>query len=230
MKSILQKFSLLALVLTFSATSFAQTQIGFKLGLQKSGITSDLQIGSYTPAKLVSGAALGVVMEVPLGQHFAFQPELGYTSRGFKVQEGFGLDLVNIPIDLGVKLVTKIHQVNLPLLAKYKFGNEKVKAYVVGGPELGYALSGNFRTQARVLIDITLVNEKLNLSRTGIQRFELGATAGGGVAFNTGAGELFLDARYYRGFTELVDLPIVELPVRNKGFQFNIGYMFPLGG
>ncbi len=230
MKSFLQKFPLLALLLALSTASFAQTQIGFKLGLQKSGITSDLQIGTYTPAKMINSAALGVVMEVPIGQNFAFQPELGYTNRGFKVQEGFGLDLVNIPLDVGVKLVTKIHQINIPLLAKYKFGNEKVKAYVMAGPEMGYAVGGNFKTQAHLLIDITLLNEKLNLSKTGIQRFELGATAGGGVAFNTGAGELFFDARYYRGFSELVDLPIVELPVRNKGFQFNIGYMFPIGG
>ncbi len=232
MTNTLVKISFLfAFVMLFQLPSFAQVQLGFKVGVTNNTIQDNLEIGNFKAAKPINTLSYGLLLDIPVSNNFGFQPELNYVQRGFKVQEGIGLDVINIPLELGVKLVTKVHQINMPLLAKYEFGNERVKAYVVGGPELGYSVNGNFKTQAHVIVDITLVNEKLNFGNAGfVERFEVGATAGGGVAFNTGLGEVFFDARYYHGLTDLVELPIVDIPLKNRSFQFNVGYKFPLAG
>ena len=53
MKATLKIFLLLP-ALFLSLTTFAQTNLGFKLGLQNSGVISDLQFGDYQPTKFIA--------------------------------------------------------------------------------------------------------------------------------------------------------------------------------
>lgn len=229
MKVTLKNLILLPALLLLVTSSFAQTKLGFKTGLQRAGVVSDLSINGYNPAKFISGPQVGLVAEIGFGEHFALQPELNYTPKGFRIQEGISLDFIKIPIDLGTTLLTKVNYLNLPLLAKYKFGNGPFKAYLMAGPEIGYAVNGSFKTKARVIIDFTLVDEKINLNQAGVDRFDAGATLGAGFSVGTGAGDFFMDARYTRSFKNLVEVPVLDIPVKNQGFQVNIGYLFPLG-
>lgn len=230
MKVTLKNLILLPALLLLATFSVAQTQLGFKTGLQRSGVVSDLSINGYNPAKFISGPQIGLVAEIGFGENFALQPELTYAPKGFRIQEGISLDVIKIPIDLGTTLLTKVNYLNIPLLAKYKFGSGPFKAYLMAGPEVGYAVNGSFKTKARVIIDFTLVEEQINLDQAGVDRFDVGATLGAGFTVDAGAGDFFMDARYTRSFTNLVDVPVIDIPVKNQGFQFNLGYLFPIGG
>ncbi len=230
MKVTLQKFVLLPALLLLGTSLFAQTKLGFKIGMQSAGVTSNIPFNGHNLLKSLNSPQAGLVAEFGLGEHFALQPELNYTSRGFKIKEGISLDVVKIPIDLGTTIETKVNYINLPLLAKYKFGNGLLKGYVMAGPEVGYAVNGSFKTKARVIVEFTLVDEPINLDKLGAQRFDAGAVLGAGMAFHTGKGDFFVDARYSRSFTDLVEVPVISVPVKNKGFQFNIGYLINLSG
>ncbi|MCB0643939.1 MAG: hypothetical protein KDC44_19965, partial [Phaeodactylibacter sp.] len=85
--------------------------------------------------------------------------------------------------------------------------------------------NGKITTRAKVLVEIDLFDTPINLDNIGYERLELGATAGAGVAFNTGGGELFLDARYLHGFTEVYDVPLISEKVQNRGVALNAGYL-----
>lgn len=226
MKVTLKDFILLPALLLLTFSVFAQTKIGFKTGIQRAGINDNLSISGYNPAKFITSPQIGLVAEFGLGDHFSLQPELSYTPKGFKIKEGVSLDVIKIPIDLGATLVTKVNYLNLPLLAKYKFGTGPVRGYVMAGPEVGYAVNGSFKTRARVIVEFTVLDEPINLDKAGVDRFDAGATLGGGVSINTGSGDLFFDARYTRSFTDIVDVPVIDVPVKNQGIQLNVGYLF----
>ncbi len=230
MKITLQKLVMLPALMLLTTSIFAQTKLGFKVGMQSASVTSNIPFNGENLLKSIAAPQAALVAEFGLGEHFALQAELNYTARGFKIKEGVRLDIVDIPIDLGTTIETKVNYINLPILAKYKFGKGPIKGYVMAGPELGYAVNGSFKTKARVIVEFTLVEESINLEKVGTQRFDAGAAVGAGMAFDTGRGDFFVDARYARSFTDLVEVPVISIPVKNQGFQFNVGYLFKLSG
>lgn len=210
----------------------AQTSIGFRAGFTYANVPEPAAISGIVPDfKFILGKSFAAVADISINDQFSFQPELAYTEKGFAISEGFDLDLFDIPIPLGIKAVTKVNYIEAPLLAKYKFGNEKVGAYLMAGPTLAYATGGRFQTKAQILIDIKLIDQKLDLDNLGYNRFEMGGTLGAGLNFNTNnGGSFFIDARYTKGFTNVYDVPVLDLKLKNQGFGLNVGYMMPLSG
>jgi len=208
----------------------AQTSIGIRGGITYSNVPEPSAISGIVPDfKFITGKSFAVVADIGINNQFSFQPELAYTEKGFAIREGFDVNLFEVPIPLGVKAITKVNYIEAPLLAKYKFGNEKVGAYLMAGPTLGYATGGRFQTKAQILIDINLIDRKLDLDNLGYERFEVGGTVGAGVNFNTNnGGSFFIDARYTKGFTNVYDVPVVDLKLKNQGIGVSVGYMMPL--
>ena len=167
----------------------------------------------------------GLVSEIGFNDHFAIQPELNFTTKGFKLREGTNINIYEMPLPLGVTAVSKFNYVEMPLLAKAKIGTGKTQAYMIAGPTFGYATGGKLETRANVLIEIDLFETELDLDNIGYERFEVGGTVGAGVAFDTGGGQFFVDARYSHGFTQVYDIPLVRERVQNKSFGVNAGYM-----
>ncbi len=230
MKVTHQILSVLVL-LTLSIAVTAQTSIGIRTGIHFAEIDAPKEIagvGSFI--KPVTSISVGLITEFKINEQFSFQPELGYARKGFKLSEGLDLNLFKVPLPLGVKTVTSFDYIEVPLLLKYQFGNEQIKAHVFGGPNMGYATSGRLKTSARVFFDIPLTNTSLDLDNIGYKRFEIGGTVGAGLSVNAGAGQLFVDARYTHGFNKLYDIPVVDIKLRNHSFGVNIGYMVPLNG
>lgn len=210
----------------FSATfSFAQISIGAKAGVYTSfidvteaaeGLTQNIE-GLTTPT-------YGLVAEIGLGENFAFQPELLYTTKGFKVNEGINVNLGGFPIPAGVTASTKINYLEMPLLAKYKFGNEGLKFNITAGPVLSYAANGQLVTRANLLLDINPLKTNIDLDALNYERLEVSASIGAGMAYATSGGEFFADARYVHGFSDLYNAPIVDLNLKNRGIGVTVGY------
>lgn len=230
MKNTMKKSTLLTLVFTFlSIAIFAQTvSVGIKGGLNIANVGAPdiIETAEFIPEfRNIQTANFGLVSEIELHPNFAIQPELVFTTKGFKIREATNLDIFNVPLPLGVTATSKFNYIEMPLLAKAKFGTGPVQAYMVAGPTFGYATGGNLKTSANVLIELDLYETPIDLDNIGYERFEVGGMVGGGLAFDTGGGQLFLDARYNHGFTEVYDIPVVSEKVQNKGFGINAGYM-----
>lgn len=224
--------SFLAILLAFTFLLNAQTiSIGLKGGAQLAnvkapGIIEDI---SFLPDfQSIVTPNIGLVTEIELHPNFAIQPEISWTQKGFQAKENFDLKLFDMQIPLGATAVTKFNYIEMPLLAKAKFGN----FYVLAGPTFGYALNGNLQTRADLFItEIDLFKTDINLDKVGYERWEIGGMAGAGVSFPMfNGGHIFLDARYSHGFTQPYDIPLVHEKVLHKNVGVNIGFTVPIGG
>ncbi len=203
-------------------TSNAQNSFGFRIGTNTSSVPVNLDFANGNFLKNQTGVSVAFIGEFGITDQLFFQPEIALTPKGFKIKEGISVE----GIPLGIENVTKVQYLDVPLLAKYQFGTGKIKTYVTAGPVLSYALSGRNITRAKVFIDIPLNNSKLNLDNIGYERFEIAGTVGAGVVLDSGSGKLFADARFTRGFKDIYNIPIVDVPLKNQSMAVNVGYMF----
>lgn len=218
-------------VLTFAAmiiiSTFANAQfsVGFKTGANfanadLSGITPSL----IPTTRTLTGFTTGINMSYAITDNLSVQPEINFVQRGFKVQEGFNLDIANIPIPLGVTVYTRVNYLEIPLQLKYKFTDGPVQPYIIGGPSLAYATSGTIQEVANVLIDINIGTQDINLGNSNFTRWEAGGRLGAGIAFNTVLGQLQIEGTYYHGFTDFFKDPIINVHAYNRGFTLQAGW------
>jgi Outer membrane protein beta-barrel domain len=205
----------------------AQVSIGGRFGVTANNVVAPALNNTLSFNQTYNYSA-GVVAEIPLGNWLALQPELNYTTKGFGMDLSKDFKIFDINLPLGVKANTKLHYLEVPLLLKAKFGNESVHGYVTAGPTLGYALAGRLVGTTSLLIDVKVYDSSINLNTNGFNRFEVGGLIGGGVAFETGTGQLFLDARYTRGLTQSYEIPVIGTKVMNQGYGLSIGYLHRL--
>lgn len=224
------KFLFAALLLTTVFAVQAQVSVGARVGYQLNNVYTTEGLGAIAPNFLsIDEASFGLVTEIPIAGGFSFQPELGYTTKGFGLKEGFDAELLGVNLPVSARAETRVRYVEMPLLAKYKFGQDALQAYVAAGPTLSYANKGQIDTYANVLLEVELGSVPLNLDAINYERFDVGATIALGAQYDFGPVTTFVDARYYRGFSELYDIPLVNEKVRNKGYGFNLGVMVPVG-
>ncbi len=228
----IKKLSFVALLLiAFTATVAAQVSVGLRAGYAVNNVYTTSGLGAIAPDfNSIDELNIGLVAEIPVTSNFSFQPELAYTTKGFGLSQGFDADLLGVNLPVNARAETRIKYIEMPLLAKYKFGQDKLQAYVTAGPTIGYAADGQIDTYASLLLEVDLGSVPLNLGNLDYNRLEIGATVGAGLQLDLGAVQAFTDVRYFRGFTELYDIPLVNEKVRNTGFGVNAGIMVPFGG
>ena len=224
MKRIQQVLTIAALLL--SATySYAQISVGAKAGVYTSSIdVTDAVDGLTQNVEGLTTATLGIVTEIGISENFAFQPELLYTTKGFKISEGLNINLGGFPIPAGVTASTKINYLEVPLLAKYKFGNEALRFNVTAGPVVSYAANAHLDTRANLLLDLNPIKTNIDLDALNYERLEISASIGVGMEYETDNGAFFADARYVHGFSDLYNAPVVDLNLKNRGVGVTVGY------
>jgi len=219
-----------AIVLLMTTFTFAQVSLGLKAGVNYANIsTPDLSIVGIPNSNANRSFTFGAVADIGIKNGFSIQPELNFSKKGFEISQGIPLELLNVNLPVGVKAITDLNYLEVPLLGKYSFGNDKVGAYVVAGPTMGYATSGRFKTAASFIIDINVVNRKFDLDALNISRMDVGGTIAAGGTLNVGSTKLFLDARYTHGFKKLDNVPVIDLDFRNTNFAITTGFLIPIG-
>lgn len=230
MKNAPKIIAIVALLATFYTTSFAQLSLGLRGGLNFGNVYTTDGLDAITPDfQSISGPSVAGVLECGFSKNFAVQTELGITRKGFKIREDFDVNLYNVPVPIGATAESRFNYLEVPLLAKVKFGDEVVQGYVTAGPTFGYATNGRLITRANALFEFKVSDTDINLDAINYERFEVGGSVGAGLGINTGFGQLFADARYTRGFTQLYDIPVVNEKIRNQGFALSVGFLVPLG-
>ena len=201
-------FSIITLMVFFYQIN-AQISVGIKVGANIADSRVDGLIGNYAPEPTTfPGYTVGLTAELP----------------GFTVSQSFDVDVLGIEMPLGAKARTRINYLELPLLLKYSVGSELAKAYFIAGPNVAYAVNAELRPVASLLIDINLPRVNINLNNDIYQRWEISGVLGAGGEIKAGNGKLFADARYNLGFTNMLDNPLVDLRIKNQGFNVSAGY------
>ena len=214
------------LLVTFT---FAQVSLGLKAGVNIANVTTpEISIVNIPAIQANKSFTVGAVAEFGIANGFAIQTEANYTKKGFIINQGIPLELANIPLPVGVKVTTDLNYIEVPVLAKYNFGNGKVGGYVTAGPTMSYASSGRFRTAANFIIDFNVIDRKFDFDDLNISKFDIGASIGAGGTVNLGGMKLFVDARYTHGFNKLDNIPVIDLDFKNKSFAVTTGFLIPL--
>ena len=182
--------------LMITGTAMAQhNNFGIKGGLNAYTIYSD----DNSSADTKIGFHLGLISHIHLGNQFAIQPELIYSTQGSQYTIGSTTAKLNL------------NYVNVPLLFQYMFDNG---FRLMAGPQVGFLVS------AKTEIDNTKTDVKDNLKKIELA-FGIGASY---VHPPSGFG---VDARYNFGLNNINDVGSVNS--YNRGLQVGVFYLFRHG-
>ncbi|MGB7785363.1 MAG: porin family protein [Salinimicrobium sp.] len=199
-----------------SSTLAQEVQWGVKAGTNYSTVTSEEDVD------YLFGFHAGVIAELPLSAKFSLQPELLYSLEGAKSEYNFEEEEWIIHS----KDKLKLGYLNLPVMAKYAV---TPGFFLEAGPQISYLLS------AKDEYEIT-ANFPEDVKETGtedvkdqLKKVSFGLNFGAGYEFQN---NLFLQARYHLGLSELSDMDEEDQglgepdKVQNRGFQLSLGYKF----
>jgi hypothetical protein len=219
-------YLLIAAGLFLAQISFAQVEIGAKAGVSFADVRADgINFGNnFLDPRTIAGVTAGLYSEIPMGSGFYFAPEVRYAQKGFSVRESMDLHVFGLDVPIGAEAVTRMHYIDVPLALKYRIGEGAVQGYLKAGPTLGYAVGGSVTTRINSIIDIKVAEIDIDPQGEMYNAFEVGGMVGAGLEIPTARGKFFVDASYTHGLTNIFDVPVVDLRVKNKAFGVGIGY------
>lgn len=200
----MKKVLLTLLLGMFAIAGFSQPRWDVKFGMDFGNMTQ------MDDSKALPGFTLGVGMDYEFNEHWAFQPGLMITSKGFKMKE------------MGEKYTARPIYLDIPLTAAYKFPiTNNVKFVINAGPYLAIGLGG----KAKWHIDNAGSEKMFKDDGMDWKRFDLGIQWGVGVEL----GEHYLvNFTGQNGFItpyHFEDNYDGDKP-RNMNFAIGVGYRF----
>ncbi|MEW7278131.1 porin family protein [Aquimarina sp. 2201CG1-2-11] len=208
----MKKLLLFAVLTSLSLVSNAQEEeirFGAKAGINFATITGDEtdNVGGKT------GFHVGAVVEIPLSEKFAFQPEILYSTQGSKYESSF--EVFNETTT--EETTTKLNYLNIPLIGKFYI----VEGFSLqAGPKVGFLLSAK-REQEDTDSEGT-ETEDVDIKDT-TKGLDFGVNFGLGYQMDMG---LFFDARYNLGLSNINDIEGSSAKNQNNVIQLSIGYKF----
>ena len=192
-------FAFVLLIITNGTAQEEKITFGIKTGVNVATLTGDFsdELGYRT------GFHIGGLVEIPLLEKFALQPEIIYSTQGASNDFEDG--------DLSEEITIRLDYLNIPVMAKY-YIIEGLS--VQAGPQLGILLS------AEQEIESSFENSEEDL-KDFISSIDLGFNFGVGYQLHFG---LFFEARYNQGITNIND--DFDEGNQNSLFQFSVGYKF----
>ncbi|MCR9288087.1 MAG: PorT family protein [Bacteroidetes bacterium] len=204
MKFLFRNFTFIFAFILIATTSQAQINFGLRAGINLANQAFE-QDGLTIEPDANLGLTVGVLADIGISDNLSIQPEIDFIQKGMQLEfEFFGET---------TKSKQTWNYVEIPVLVKYKFGTDAVKAAVMAGPSFGYALSAKDETDG-VETDLDFDDND------GVKRGDFGLNVGGMVGF----GNLFIDLRYQIGLANIADDS--DVTVNNKGFIIAVGCMF----
>jgi hypothetical protein len=220
-----------ALAFAFSLVAFiaaAQVQVGIRGGANWATVSEPSLMQSLPiQPELSPGLMGGLFLDVPLSDRVSFRPEANFIQKGFLFREGTDIDLGIINLPIGARVAYQAQSVQAAPLLKVNLADGPVQPYLIAGPAISYAVDGRIRTRATALFTTRNMDVDLDFGNT-LNPWDFSGIGGLGLAANAGLGKVFVEARYEYGFTRQLKVPVVNLPVRNRGIGVSVGYAFTL--
>jgi len=221
----MRQISIIVLVLvagSAAASIAGELSFGLKAGMMTSNVT-DIPDEMSDVQDYRTGFTGGVFLNYAFNDEFSVQPELLYVPKGV----GASYDVGGL---FGVGVDANLDFLDLPVLLKYTFsGGAKVRPCIFVGPSIGVSVNSDLDLSAGWLS--TSVDISDYTSDT-----DFGVVAGAGIGYETSRGLLTFDARYQRGFTNVLEDVEFEFDgetytidvddFKHYGFAFMLGFQF----
>ncbi len=216
----------------FSATGFAQLQLGLRASYGFSDIRTDSELDAISDQfSNASSLSFGLIAELPITSALSLRSGLEINRRGTTAELGQDAQIFGASIPFGAEAKTRFTYVDVPVLAQYNLpvGGGALTPYVFAGPSFGVATQGNIRTTATALISFNLMTTDIDLDEIDYERMHVAAV--GGLGLKLGLGDqliAFAEGRYEQSLSQPYDVPVLDAKTGFKGFQFGAGFMFKL--
>jgi len=222
-----------------SLSSFAQWSVGLEGGYTRNYLqtnNANRDFTNYTPG---NGFSVGVPVHYKLSNWFAIAAEPGYIQKNYLVQRS--------SFYAGTYQTSTNSYLQLPIMAHFMFGGEKIHGFFNIGGYGGYWLSGNVKgTIPNILNPVANVtatntylysynpynyNEKYTFDTHRDNRLEIGWIAGAGVSYALNDKySLFAEGRMMQSITDMQKNYMVnQTPRYNNTYGANLGIMVSFG-
>jgi hypothetical protein len=203
----------LVLVVFGSAGAFAQFSIGVKGGFNFANVGGDAE-----DTDMRTSIHLGGYLNYKLSDQLSFQPELLYSSVGYKMSESNTEVIFGDEYTEKGKLTAKYNYLSIPLMLQYKIGPVNLQA----GPQVSLFMGGKYKGEYTLT-----VNGAVEESESGeedvddVKGLDLGLNFGLGTEF----GKLNASLRYSMGLSNTYDGEgSDDYKETNNVIQLSIGY------
>lgn len=169
MRNLTKLFSAAAVL--FSTASFG---LNVHLGLQGGVSISNFSAPTGITADNVTGFAAGILVELPLNESVAIQPEALFVQKGADLA---GSGAVNVS--------SKLNSLDVPIFLKLSLGKD-IRPYVFLGPNFSFTLSSSLQANA---------GGSMGTLSFSPNTYDLGFAGGAGAEF----GPIFVNVRYLAG-------------------------------
>ncbi len=183
---------------TVQAQNDTQTKFGIKGGLN----LANLYIDDVDDENAKLGLHAGLWMKAPLGEFFAIQPELIWSSKGSRIAS-----YQNIPFTQDGEIRFNLNYVDLPVLGSLTLGPVSLQA----GPYVSYLFNANVKN----LRENLNATEAVTLDGDDFRRLDYGLA--GGIALDIKGFQL--GGRYNYGLREIGKSDIAGQVTRNAKNQ-----------
>ncbi len=173
-------------LLSGAFSAYAQNDQRVRFGVKGGVNLANLYIDEVTDEKAKAGLHAGLWMKAPIGEFFAIQPELIWSSKGSKIGE-----YKNIPFTQDGQVRFNLNYVDLPVLASLTLGPVSIQA----GPYVSYLINANVKNLKE---DLSTGAAK-DLDKTDFNAVDYGLA--GGLALDIKGFQL--GARYNYGLREI---------------------------
>lgn len=196
-------------IVSGSTDTLAQgrTRVGLKGGLNASSLYYDSQGVSNKSERI--GFHAGIFAQAPLGEFFAIQPELLYTTKGASADYNvLGFNGTN---------TFRLNYAELPVLATFKLGQA---VELQAGPYVSYLLNSDVNSNGDFGTGTAAIN------RDNFNKIDYGLAGGLNIYF----GKAFVGARYAQGLQNIANSGAAQTILGNAkngvgllsvGFSFN---------
>ena len=197
-----------ACLATFLTSTAQEIKFGAKVGLNLSSASVDR--GYDTDISSLVGVHVGGFANFKLDEKFAVQPELLFSTQGFKEYDNDGGYIYDDKY--------KLNYINVPILFQYIF---VPKFHFEAGPQVDFLLSGKADGKYYdPMFDETQTQNNVDI-KDSLKSVAFGFNIGAGYAITP---KLSATVRYHLGLSEVDDLEGVKM--KNRNFQVGLGYSF----
>ena len=198
----------------FAITAFAanaQFTVIPKIGFSTANIVTNPAVND---ARSTTGIQLGLACDMRVTDIFSIQPELLFIQKGQKFKKSGAIGAPSLTYTL--------NYLEIPLLAKLKFGNDNVKFYVAAGPSLGILVSADYKS----VFGNSITKGSLDVGSAEDDDYkstDIGAQLGVGLML----GNFVFDVRYGLGLSN-ISPGANDYSEKNRALGITIGYAIAL--
>ena len=178
-------------LIALSILGFAQAhaqKFGFKGGYNYSSLNGE--VAQNSTLKGLNGFYVGALMELPMGDVLALQPEIIYSRQGAAWEYEYDVFLLGKGV---IKSDLRLDYLNIPVMAKVNLG----PLFLQGGVQFGFLVNNPE-------ISISALGNRISkeLDKDAYAAFDFGVGAGLGINLSE---HFFVEARYTHSLTNAFD-------------------------